>query len=386
MTKVAHMARKTESTCWTTVKWFGDNGKPFGFLSCQDGEDIYIHRDQVEEAQEIEVVKDTVREGDALQVSFKEEDRGLAVVAILAHKPAPEMRGFVQRFTKEGSHAILKVDGLDDEVFVFNRIATAVGLTLGDEVTATVYEGDRGFKASEVHKTGNRVELSRPLSAKDEVSKKKARSQRHEKPKQPQALHRGVYGIVRSYKPGNGFGFITIDPEAETGSITGDLFVSYKAVERAINIPELPLRDGDVLQFDIFPDQRHEGRFEAQNLRFVERSKAAPKHASAPPRKAPVYESLTGVVDWKDPDATYGFIKLDEPLPGLKPEMFIHISDVLASGLSVADIIGAVVTFDVTTGRKPGELQATNLRDVIAPAAIADLFDEISVNADIAAE
>ena len=89
----------------------------------------------------------------------------------------------------------------------------------------------------------------------------------------------------------------------------------------------------------------------------------------------------TGTVKWFNDAKGFGFISPD----GGGEDLFAHFSAIQGSGFKTLTE-GQRVTFDVTTGRKPGELQATNLRDVIAPAAIADLFDEISVNADIAAE
>lgn len=284
--KKAPDTKSKSNICTATVKWFGDDGKTFGFLCRADGEDLFLHQNQVEEAQNSGVFTGDLLEGDTLEVSFEEEWKGLAVTTIHKHERSPEVLGHVVGLAKDG-HAFIKAEGYERNVFCFVGLVKQAELGLGDEVMMTVIERDRGPKAPRVRKTGRKVDLAPPAKKSDAKKLKTTKKHHGDGKKSAAALYTDVYGFVKSYNKDKGFGFIIIDPEAKLGSIGLDVFVCYKAVEKASGLPEQTLYEQDVLKFDIYPG-REAGKYEARNLRYLETS--ATESAEEPTATADLFD------------------------------------------------------------------------------------------------
>ncbi len=54
------------------VKWF-DNERGFGFISCNDGQDVFVHHSQVKE----KTHDKDLHEGESVVFDVKQDDKGL---------------------------------------------------------------------------------------------------------------------------------------------------------------------------------------------------------------------------------------------------------------------------------------------------------------------
>lgn len=63
------------NVCTVTMKWFGDNGKPYGFGRRGDGTDVHFGRAVIEAAQEAGILPGLPRSGDVMDIVFDDDVR-----------------------------------------------------------------------------------------------------------------------------------------------------------------------------------------------------------------------------------------------------------------------------------------------------------------------
>jgi CspA family cold shock protein len=157
-----------------TVKWF-NAGKGFGFITLEDGADVFLHSSVMMSAGA------TVGEGDRLRVRVGQGQKGLQVTEILdvepsAGGPAPrgpsrapgpprqsgppinrgpavDLRGTVKWYNQQKGFGFSRPEDGTKDVFVHASTLARAGLDQlaeGAQVTVKVVQGAKGPEATEI--------------------------------------------------------------------------------------------------------------------------------------------------------------------------------------------------------------------------------------------
>jgi CspA family cold shock protein len=171
------------------------------------------------------------------------------------------------------------------------------------------------------------------------------RSEKSERREPAEPILRDEIGIIRKVIAKKGYGFI----QPRRGG--NDIFMHDRALQRT-DLSIERLQEGDEVRYDVVPNRRRAGEFEAANIHKT--GITAPQEP-AEHRPYIVRHDVRGTVKWFSPEKGYGFITDDQ-----EKDIFVHVSAVIRSGISLEPQMPVI--FDQE--RKGQKTSAVHLRPV----------------------